>query len=74
VVHPALVDPRQIEVLDGERSVTVAERFGYRPGWALPTEANRAALTDLMQALASERPEGEAREVPTRRGQPPRVP
>ncbi len=74
VVHPALVDPRQIEVLDGERSVSVAERFGYRPGWALPPEADRAALTDLMEALASGRPEGEARVVPTRRGQPPRVP
>ena len=74
VVHPALVDPRQIEVLDGERSVSVAERFGYRPGWAMPPEGDRAALTDLMEALASGRAEGEAREVPTRRGQPPRVP
>ncbi len=74
VIHPAFVDCGQLELLDGERSVTVADRFGYRPGWAVPTDAERVALTGLMQSLAAGRPEGEAREVPTRRGQPPRVP
>ncbi len=74
VPHPALVGCERIELLDGTRAVSAAERFGYRPGWGLPGEADRTELERLMRALSEARPEEEEREVPTRRGQPPRVP
>ena len=72
--HPALVEPDQLELLDGERAVTAAERFGYGRVGRLPTDERRAALVGLMEELAARGREGETREVPTRRGQPPRVP
>jgi glutamate synthase domain-containing protein 2 len=74
VVHPALVTSDQIELLDGERSVTVAEHFGYLPGWGLPTEEERAGLEQLMRDLSAVRPGAAPQEVPTRRGQPPVMP
>ena len=72
--HPALVGCDSLDLLDGVTARPVAERFGYRPGWGLPSEADRDALVRLMTELARERPEEERREVPTRPGQPPRLP
>jgi hypothetical protein len=54
--------------------VTAAERFGYRPGWGLPGEADRAALLALMDELARRRPEAEPQTIPTRPGEAPHVP
>jgi glutamate synthase domain-containing protein 2 len=45
VAHPALVDSDTFEVLDdGFGSRTPRELFGYRPGWALPSAADQAAV------------------------------
>jgi glutamate synthase domain-containing protein 2 len=74
VPHPALVACDRIELLDGEDTVTAAERFGYRPGWGLPGEADRAALLALMDELARRRPEAEPQTIPTRPGEAPHVP
>lgn len=53
VVHPALVDPGQLEIVtDGFRSKALHEVFGYEPGWAVPPPARRAEI----EALMSERP------------------
>ena len=73
-VHPALVECDALELLDGVSARPAAESFGYRPGWGLPAEADRDALERLMKELGREPPEAEAREVPTRRGQPPYLP
>ncbi len=74
VAHPALVGCDRIELLDGESTVSAAERFGYRPGWGLPGEADRAALLELMRALAAARPEAERQTIPTKPGEAPHVP
>jgi glutamate synthase (ferredoxin) len=51
VEHPALVGPETIEVLEtlseGRR---LDEIYGYKPGWGLPAEEDRAALVSLMEA------------------------
>ena len=74
VAHPALVGGDRIELLDGESTVTAAERFGYRPGWGLPPDEERAALLELMRGLAAARPEAERQTIPTRPGEAPHVP
>lgn len=48
VPHPALVASHQLELLDGQRSTPAAELFGYRVGWGLPSESDRAALLEAM--------------------------
>ena len=51
VEHPALVGPDRLEILDGRYgSTTVAELFGYRTGWGVPSAADRAAISDIMRA------------------------
>jgi glutamate synthase domain-containing protein 2 len=51
VEHPALVGPDRIEILDGRfGSSTVTDLFGYRPGWGLPSQADRATISQLMRA------------------------
>ncbi len=52
VPHPALVTANQLELLDGQHAVPVGEVFGYRPGWGLPSEGDRAELLALMGAPA----------------------
>ena len=74
VPHPALVGCDGLELLDGVSAVSAAKSFGYRPGWGLPAAADRAALVRLMTELSEGLPEQAAREVPTRPGQPPRLP
>ena len=49
VVHPALVHAGQLELLDGRYgSKTVAELFGYEPGYGVPGAADREAIRLLM--------------------------
>ena len=49
VVHPALLDPDDIEILLGNRSATpLREVAGYEPGWATPSQEQREALATLM--------------------------
>ena len=74
VAHPALVTCNQLELLDGQRSTSAAKRFGYRPGWGLPSERDRAEVVRLMEALARSPSEAAPRTVPTGRGELPRVP
>ena len=48
-VHPALVTPAHLELLDGRfGSRTVAEMFDYAPGWAEPSPARAAEVAALM--------------------------
>ncbi len=74
VPHPALVTLEQIELLDGERTMPVAERFGYRNGWGLPSEADRVAVVDLMRRLSQTRPEADERPVSAGPGDPKQLP
>jgi hypothetical protein len=49
-LHPGLLSPEQLEIVDdcyGTR--TVAEVFGQEPEWTRPSEADRAAITELMK-------------------------
>ena len=74
VPHPALVDLEQIELLDGDRSLPAAERFGYQAGWGLPGADDMAELVRLMERQARRRPEAREREIPTGPGSPPPLP
>lgn len=54
VAHPGLITASDVEVADGNRrSVTLAELYGYRPGWGVPGAADRAEITRLMTEAAS---------------------
>ncbi|WP_114907663.1 FMN-binding glutamate synthase family protein [Ornithinimicrobium murale] len=49
VVHPALLDSDDIEILLGNRSATpLREVAGYQPGWGVPSQEQRDALAVLM--------------------------
>jgi glutamate synthase domain-containing protein 2 len=53
VEHPGLIDADSVEVLDGRTSATpLREVYGYRPGWGLPSAADRAEIVRLMTATA----------------------
>ena len=53
VEHPALITPDLVEMLDGTTSGrTLAETYGYEPGWGLPSENDRRQLVELMTATA----------------------
>jgi glutamate synthase domain-containing protein 2 len=53
VEHPGLVDTGSVEVLDGRTAATsLADVYGYRPGWGLPAAADRAEIVRLMTATA----------------------
>jgi hypothetical protein len=71
VVHPALVDRDRIEILDGNRSRTVASLFDYRPTWGRIPDRDQAELIRLMTgggaARPSGRPPGGARPGPSSR-------
>jgi glutamate synthase domain-containing protein 2 len=48
-VHPALVHAGQLELLDGHYgSQTIAEIFGYEPGYGVPSVVDREAIRMLM--------------------------
>ena len=72
--HPALVTLDHLELMEGNRSVPAAERFGYRNGWGLPGEADCAALPGIMRELAETRPDARERETSTAPGEPPAFP
>ena len=49
VAHPALVPPSSLEILTGQTVATPLEEvYGYRPGWGLPSELDRAEITKIM--------------------------
>jgi glutamate synthase domain-containing protein 2 len=51
--HPALVDLDQLEIVEDRYVATSARAvFGYRPGWGLPSEADRRAIRELVAAGA----------------------
>jgi glutamate synthase domain-containing protein 2 len=55
VLHPGLITTDDLELLDGLHTATVREAYGYEPGWGLPSERDRAAVTALLRG---EVPEG----------------
>ena len=49
VVHPGLITTEQLEILDDHFGSRLArDVFGYEPGWGRPSEADRAAIVELM--------------------------
>ncbi|MFF5217968.1 glutamate synthase-related protein [Micromonospora sp. NPDC000442] len=56
VEHPGLIDTDAVEILGGRTSATpLREVYGYRPGWGLPSAADRKAVVELM---STEAPQG----------------
>ena len=54
VAHPGLITASDVEVADGNRhSITLADLYGYRTGWGLPGDADRAEITRLMSEAAA---------------------
>ncbi len=55
VVHPALIDVDDIEVLYGNNTATpLREVHGYQPGWGKVSEEQRAAIEAIMTGNAPE--------------------
>jgi len=54
VQHPGLVCPDDLELLDGLDSAALSRVYGYEPGWGLPSERDREAISALMTATAPE--------------------
>jgi glutamate synthase domain-containing protein 2 len=53
VEHPGLIDSSAVEVLTGRTASTpLAEVYDYRPGWGLPSTADREAIIAIMTAEA----------------------
>jgi glutamate synthase domain-containing protein 2 len=51
VEHPGLIDTGSVEILDGRTAATGLDQvYGYRPGWGLPSEADRSTIAELMHA------------------------
>jgi glutamate synthase domain-containing protein 2 len=56
VEHPGLIDTGAVEILDGRTaSTSLAEVYGYRPGWGMPSEADR---TEIARIMTAEAPQG----------------
>lgn len=54
VAHPGLITASDVEVADGNRhSITLADLYGYRAGWGLPSDADRAEIARLMAEAAA---------------------
>jgi glutamate synthase domain-containing protein 2 len=61
VEHPGLITAEDVEILDGRTSSTpLAEVYGYRPGWGLPSQADRDRIIRLMTATAPQGGSAEA--------------
>jgi hypothetical protein len=59
VEHPALISADDVELIDAATTARpLREVFGYRPEWARPSAADRAAIIDLMSASV---PTGDSR-------------
>jgi tetrahydromethanopterin S-methyltransferase subunit H len=53
VEHPGLIDTGSVEIIDGRTASTpLAEVYGYRPGWGMPSAADQAELVRLMSGEA----------------------
>jgi glutamate synthase domain-containing protein 2 len=63
VLHPGLIGTDDLELLDRLESTTLTEQYRYQPGWGMPSEADRAAITALMAPTAPQG--GSAPESPT---------
>lgn len=49
VVHPALMGPDDVDLVDGTRTATtLREAYGYEPGWGVPGPELAATVEDLM--------------------------
>ena len=49
VPHPAMITPNDVELAHGTRtSTTLAEMYGYEDDWGVPSDADIAAITDIM--------------------------
>lgn len=54
VPHPALIAQEHFEVLDGRfGSATLADLFGYREGWGLPSAAQQQEIRTLMDEITA---------------------
>lgn len=57
VVHPGLIGPDDVDLLDGTRDRTgLRESYGYEPGWGLLGESLRREVEALMQVPEPESP------------------
>jgi glutamate synthase (ferredoxin) len=57
VVHPGLIGPEDVDLLDGTRSrVSLRELYGYEPGWGELGPALQDDVRALMTVPGSERP------------------
>jgi glutamate synthase domain-containing protein 2 len=53
VEHPGLIESTAVEVLTGRTASTpLTDVYGYRPGWGLPSAADRDAIIAIMTAEA----------------------
>ena len=50
--HPSLVALDRVDILDGLKSTSARDVFGYQPGWGLAAPEERAELRALMMARA----------------------
>lgn len=61
VVHPALITAEDVDMLNaGEITCTLAETYGYAPGWGLPSEEDRRRIVRLMAGKPDDRDESNA--------------
>ena len=60
VAHPALLGPRDVDIVEGTRGHrSLAEIYGYQEGWGVPGHA----VVDQIVALMSEAPQASETEV-----------
>lgn len=52
--HPGLVPLDRFEIVEGFSSRSAREVFGYREGWGLPTEEERAAIREIMTSVTND--------------------
>ena len=58
-MHPGLLTADHMEILDGRfGSRNVRDVFGYRPGWELPSDEQRAALAAHVRTMNAVLPQG----------------
>jgi len=53
--HPSLVGLERMELIDGFRSISAPEVFGYQPGWGLASTEDRDEVRALMMESAGVR-------------------
>lgn len=55
--HPALVTLDHMEFLNGSQATPAAERFGYQPGWSLPSAPDQHEIRGIMRTTGRTRHE-----------------